>query len=119
MGERKLVARVRRADLPPGAQTRIDYPPFGVLLVNLSGVPYAIDDTCNHAGERLSKGDLDGCRVVCPAHGYAFDVRTGHLVEPAGLCDNQRTFEVATEADHFVVYDEVLDLVLRVVPREG
>jgi 3-phenylpropionate/trans-cinnamate dioxygenase ferredoxin component len=108
MGERKLVARVKKAELIPGAQKRLDYPPFGVLLVNLGGVPYAIDDTCNHAGESLSKGERDGCQVACPAHGYVFDVRTGHLVEPAGLCDNQRTFEVADEGDHFVVYDEVI-----------
>ena len=110
MGERKLVARVRKAELPPGTRKRLDYPPFGVLLVNLGGVPYAIDDTCNHAGESLSKGEIDGCRVVCPAHGYVFDFRTGHLVEPAGLCDNQRTFEVTAEGDHFAVYDEVLKL---------
>jgi|SRR5438094_3816490 len=112
MAHRKLVARVRRDELPPGARKRIDYPPFGVLLVNLSGVPYAIDDTCNHAGESLSKGEVDGCRVVCPAHGYIFDLRTGQLVEPAGLCDGQRTFEVTAEADHFVVYDQVLELLV-------
>src|SRR6266566_950393 len=110
MGERKLIARVKRAELPPGATKRIDYPPFHVLLVNLSGVPYAIDDTCNHAGESLSKGELDGCQVVCPAHGYTFDVRTGHLIEPVGLCENQRTFEVAFEADEFVVYDRTFDV---------
>jgi 3-phenylpropionate/trans-cinnamate dioxygenase ferredoxin subunit len=113
MGVRKLVGRVRKDELLPGDRKRLDYPPFGVLLVNLAGVPYAIDDTCNHAGESLSKGEMDGCRVVCPAHGYVFDVRTGHLVEPAGLCDNQRTFEVTAEAEHYVVYDEVLELLGR------
>jgi 3-phenylpropionate/trans-cinnamate dioxygenase ferredoxin subunit len=111
MGERKLIARVRRDELVPGARMRLDYPPFGVLLVNLAGVPYAIDDTCNHAGESLSKGEIVGCQVACPAHGYVFDLRTGHLVEPAGLCDNQRTFEVTVEGDHFAVYDDVLKLI--------
>jgi nitrite reductase/ring-hydroxylating ferredoxin subunit len=110
MGQRKLIAKVRKDQLLPGTRMRLDYPPFGVLLVNLAGVPYAIDDTCNHAGESLSKGEMDGCQIVCPAHGYVFDVRTGHLVEPAGLCDNQRTFEVTAEADHFAVYDDVLTL---------
>jgi 3-phenylpropionate/trans-cinnamate dioxygenase ferredoxin subunit len=110
MGQRKLIARVKRGDLPPGTQKRVDYPPFGVLLVNLAGVAYAIDDTCNHAGESLAKGELDGCKISCPAHGYLFDVRTGHLVEPVGLCDDQRTFEVTIEADDFVVYDDVLQL---------
>jgi 3-phenylpropionate/trans-cinnamate dioxygenase ferredoxin component len=116
MGLRKLVARLKKVDLPPGTKRRLYYPPFDVLVVNLGGVGYAIDDTCNHAGESLTKGELDGCQVACPAHGYVFDVRTGHLVEPAGLCENQRTFEVAAEADEFVVYDETFDL-LRPGPR--
>jgi len=111
MNRRKLVARLKKVDLPPGSRKRLDYPPFNVLIVNLDGVPYAIDDTCNHAGESLARGELDGCQIVCPAHGYLFDVRTGHLVQPAGLCDNQRTFEVTAEGDEFVVYDEVLALV--------
>jgi 3-phenylpropionate/trans-cinnamate dioxygenase ferredoxin component len=111
MERRKLVARLKKADLPAGTKKRVMYPPFHVLVVNLDGVPYAIDDTCNHAGESLVRGDLSGCQISCPAHGYLFDVRTGHLVQPAGLCDAQRTFEVTVEGDEFAIYDHVLELV--------
>jgi len=111
MALRKLVARVNRGELPPGTHRRLPYPPFDVLLVNLGGVPYAIDDTCNHAGESLTKGELHGHQISCPAHGYVFDVRTGKLVEPLGLCDNQRTFEVTIEGDQFAVYDEIIEIV--------
>jgi nitrite reductase/ring-hydroxylating ferredoxin subunit len=85
---------------------RLEYPPFHVLVANLGGIAYAIDDTCNHAGESLSKGDLCEGIVTCPAHGYVFDVCTGRLLTPPGLCPNQRTFEVASEGDDFAVYDE-------------
>ena len=97
---RKLVTRLKKADLPPGTRKRLDYPPFDVLIVNLGGVPYAIDDTCNHAGESLFKGDLDGCEVVCPAHGYVFDVRTGHLIQPVGLCESLRVAHSRGLCDH-------------------
>jgi nitrite reductase/ring-hydroxylating ferredoxin subunit len=110
MAVRKFVARINKNDLPAGAMRRLEYPPFDVLIVNLSGVPYALDDTCNHAGESLSKGPLEGHEIICPAHGYAFDVRTGELLSPPGLCDNQRTFEVVVEPDAFAVYDHVLSL---------
>jgi len=112
MERRKLVARLKKADLPSGAMLRVLYPPFHVLVVNLDGVPYAIDDTCNHAGDSLARGELSGCRIACPAHGYLFDVRTGHLVEPVGLCEAQRTFEITPEGDEFAIYDHVLNLVL-------
>jgi 3-phenylpropionate/trans-cinnamate dioxygenase ferredoxin subunit len=96
----------------PGTTRRLEYPPFNVLVANLGGVPFAIDDTCNHAGESLAKGDLDGPYVNCPAHGYIFDVRTGALVTPVGLCQDQRTFEIIAEGDEFVVYDYPLVLTL-------
>jgi nitrite reductase/ring-hydroxylating ferredoxin subunit len=112
MDRRKLVARLAKADLPAGTMRRVLYPPFHVLVVNLDGVPYAIDDTCNHAGDSLARGALSGCNISCPAHGYIFDVRTGRLIEPAGLCEPQRTFEVAPEGDEFAIYDHVLTLVL-------
>jgi nitrite reductase/ring-hydroxylating ferredoxin subunit len=38
---------------------------------------YAMENTCPHAGDPLSEGVLEGCVVVCPAHGWDFDVRTG------------------------------------------
>ena len=112
MDRRKLVARLKKTDLPAGTLRRVLYPPFHVLVVNLDGVPYAIDDTCNHAGDSLARGELSGCTISCPAHGYIFDVRTGHLVEPVGLCDAQRTFEITSEGDEFAIYDHVLTLVL-------
>jgi len=112
MDRRKLVARLKKADLTAGTMRRVHYPPFHVLVVNLDGVPYAIDDTCNHAGDSLARGELSGCNISCPAHGYIFDVRTGHLVTPVGLCDAQRTFEVTPEGDEFAIYDHVLTLVL-------
>jgi nitrite reductase (NADH) small subunit len=38
---------------------------------------FALDDACPHAGGSLSEGMLDAGAVVCPIHGYAYDVTTG------------------------------------------
>jgi nitrite reductase/ring-hydroxylating ferredoxin subunit len=38
---------------------------------------FAMDDACPHAGGSLSEGLLDAGAVVCPIHGYAYDVVTG------------------------------------------
>jgi nitrite reductase/ring-hydroxylating ferredoxin subunit len=38
---------------------------------------FALDDRCPHAGGSLSEGMLDSGAVVCPIHGYAYDVVTG------------------------------------------
>lgn len=68
------------ADLPPGASlaARVDGVP--VALFNVAGTVYAIHNVCPHAGAPLDRGARTGsCGeiVICPFHGWRFDVRTG------------------------------------------
>lgn len=59
---------------------RIEIAGTAVLLCNVAGTFYAVEDLCTHDGEPLDAGELDGCRVVCPRHGAAFDVTTGRAL---------------------------------------
>ncbi len=43
-----------------------------------SGELFCVDDWCPHAGASLAQGMLDDGVLVCPLHGFAYDVRTGH-----------------------------------------
>jgi nitrite reductase/ring-hydroxylating ferredoxin subunit len=39
---------------------------------------FAIQDSCTHSGESLSKGDVNYLgEVVCPWHGHRFNLKTG------------------------------------------
>jgi nitrite reductase/ring-hydroxylating ferredoxin subunit len=101
-----LVARVPLTSLAEGELVRIKYPPFDVLVTLCDGVPYAIEDACNHAGASLAEGFLrGGDRIVCPMHGYVFTMKSGELLAPRGLCDRQRTFEAKIEGDEVVIRD--------------
>lgn len=102
---KKLVARVPVSALLSARKLRLAYPPFDVLLIHADGAPYAIEDACSHAGASLAEGRLKGCEITCPMHGYVFDVRTGKLLIPRGLCPDQRRFDVVREGDDFAVYD--------------
>lgn len=48
-----------------------------VAIFNCDGKFYAIDNACKHQGGPLGEGELDGCTVVCPWHGWTYDVRNG------------------------------------------
>ena len=48
-----------------------------ILICNVDGRLYAIEDVCTHDGGPLDQGTLEGACVVCPRHGATFDVRTG------------------------------------------
>ena len=101
----KLVGRVPLARLAGGAMVQLAWPPFHVLVAMVDGAPCAIEDACNHAGASLSEGDRSGGCVVCPMHGYLFELSTGRLVEPRGLCDDQRRLIARVETDDVVVWD--------------
>jgi nitrite reductase/ring-hydroxylating ferredoxin subunit len=103
-------ARVRVGTVPlraleGGAMVRLEHPPFHVLVSLVEGVPRAIEDACNHAGASLSEGERRGCLVECPMHGYLFDLGTGQLVAPPGLCADQRILEARLVGHDVEVWD--------------
>lgn len=62
---------------PPGASLELVAGEAMIALFNVDGTLYALDGVCPHQGGPLGKGELDGCIVTCPWHGWQFDVRNG------------------------------------------
>jgi len=102
----KFVARVKLDEVKEKGTVRLDYPPFDVLVAYVDGQFYAIEDACNHAGASLAEGWLEDMCVVCPMHGYVFDLASGKLLRPRGLCSDQRTYRVSLEGDDLVILDD-------------
>jgi nitrite reductase/ring-hydroxylating ferredoxin subunit len=101
----KLVGRIPLTRLEGGAMARLEYAPFHVLVALVGAEPVAIEDSCNHAGASLSEGTRRGDCVACPMHGYVFELRTGRLVEPRGLCSDQRKFVARRDGQEVSVWD--------------
>lgn len=47
-------------------------------VYNVDGTYYSTDDACPHQGGPLGDGFLEGKCIICPWHGWAFDVVTGN-----------------------------------------
>lgn len=56
-----------------------------ILIANIDGAYYALDNRCPHMSGSLADGRLEGSVVVCPRHGASFDVRTGKAVRDPRL----------------------------------
>jgi nitrite reductase/ring-hydroxylating ferredoxin subunit len=65
------------AEIPEGCGLRVSLRGRTLGLYRIDAHVYAMDDACPHAGYSLSEGDLCGRHIVCPAHGWEFDVATG------------------------------------------
>lgn len=74
--------------IPPRGQRRLwRHDGQLIVLFNVDGTLYAIDDTCPHAGASLAGGKLQGRLLQCPAHGLKFDLADGcmHLRSSPGM----------------------------------
>lgn len=45
----------------------------------------AVDAVCPHRGGPLADGLTDDCVIVCPLHGYTFDLSSGSEISGADL----------------------------------
>jgi 3-phenylpropionate/trans-cinnamate dioxygenase ferredoxin component len=55
---------------------------IAIVVFNIDGELYAIEDICTHDGGELASGELRGYEIECPRHGARFDVRTGAVLNP-------------------------------------
>ena len=62
-----------------------------------SGAVYASSAACPHQGGPLADGLLGGASVICPLHGFVFDLRTGEA--PGRECGRLATYPVSVGLD--------------------
>lgn len=66
-------------DVPVGECRGILVEGRDVGLFNVGGDIFAMDNICPHRGAPLADGRLEGSEIVCPWHGWTFDVKSGSL----------------------------------------
>lgn len=67
----------RREDLKAGEGTIVFVETKRLALFEVEGELFCIKNSCPHAGGHLGRGRVQGCKVFCPRHDWAFDVQTG------------------------------------------
>lgn len=92
---------VKASELAPGVMTWAVVDRRRILVANVDGAFYALEDACGHRRAPLSKGTLAGHVIECPLHFATFDVRTGKLLSGPTAADVP-TYEVRVEKD--IVY---------------
>jgi 3-phenylpropionate/trans-cinnamate dioxygenase ferredoxin subunit len=70
---------IEASEIPPGERLFIEIDDQPIIIFNVDGEFYAVDDECTHDNGPLSDGDLEGHCVTCPRHGAMFDIRSGKV----------------------------------------
>jgi nitrite reductase/ring-hydroxylating ferredoxin subunit len=71
-----------KSDIGMGKMKKVALDDIEILIVNVNGDYYAVNNMCTHFGGDLSEGLLEGNIVTCPNHQAKFDVTTGKVVSP-------------------------------------
>ena len=91
-----LVRICSQAELPaPGSVAEFTVAGRALCVANVDGSIAVLDNVCPHEEGPLGEGTIEDGRVVCPWHGYAYDVRTGQSAQDPDL--KATVFESAVE----------------------
>lgn len=88
MADFRTVARVE--DVPAGGRIVVEYKRDWVVIFNIDGTLYALEDRCSHEDVPLSDGMLHGCEIECTQHGARFDLRDGSVKAPPAFAPVRR-----------------------------
>jgi 3-phenylpropionate/trans-cinnamate dioxygenase ferredoxin subunit len=69
-------------EIMPGDYASAEVGDAFVVVYNIGGEFFAIDDVCTHDGGGLAGGAIEDHQVICPRHGARFCLRTGRALTP-------------------------------------
>lgn len=96
------------ADLQDNIGVRVEIGDRIIAVFKTGQKVIAVGDTCPHMGASLAEGYLDGNTVICPWHGWVFDVDNG--TSPFDEEARVPTYRVTVEnGDVFVEIDATAD----------
>ncbi|MFA4907263.1 MAG: Rieske 2Fe-2S domain-containing protein [archaeon] len=90
-----------KAQLKLGSAMVVEAEGKKYALYNVDGKFYATINECPHRQGPLGEGVVDGENVICPWHGWQFNVKTG--VSPVNPAAKIETKKVRVEGDAIVM----------------
>jgi nitrite reductase (NADH) small subunit len=97
----EFVRVASKKEIPSGEGRMFDVAGRPVAIFNIRGTLHAIDNRCEHQQGPLADGDVEGCIVTCPWHGWTYDVTTGE--SPDDPDTRVASFVIKVEGDDVLV----------------
>lgn len=93
----------KTTEIVSGQMKKVSFDGKEIVVCNIDGNYFAIDDTCTHSGASLSEGKLEDSTITCDWHGAQFECKTGKLVKFPVEIANLKSYNVIVESDDVVV----------------
>ena len=86
----EFVRAAGTSEIAPGQAQLVTVKGKEIVLFNVEGAFFALDNACTHEEGPLAEGEVLGHEVTCPWHGATFDIRTGEVLRPPAYEDVAR-----------------------------
>ena len=93
------------SEIEPGGYRVVELEDTDVVVFNLDGEFYALEDVCTHDGAELSGGSIEEDCIVCPRHGARFCIKTGEALTPPAYEPTEKFPTQVTDAGTVQVRD--------------
>lgn len=92
-------------ELTAGMYQLLELDQVELLLVNIAGEFFAIENRCSHDGGELNGGEICAAEITCPRHGARFNLKTGAVLS-APAFENIATYPVRVIDNMVQVFDQ-------------
>ncbi|MGD0204407.1 MAG: Rieske 2Fe-2S domain-containing protein [Candidatus Bathyarchaeia archaeon] len=106
--EGEFLEAAKVSDLEKGVMRSVELKGIDILIANVDGRFYGLDDRCGHMNALLSMGTLNGKIVTCPFHYGQFDVTTGQKVKDPVSESFKDMDKLPEEMQKFLIYAKKL-----------
>jgi nitrite reductase/ring-hydroxylating ferredoxin subunit len=81
MSKSNFVACLKESELQEGKMKAVRVKGNPILLAKVNNQVFGVSNNCPHMGCEFQGGILTGYVVMCPCHGWKFDLRNGQYQE--------------------------------------
>ena len=81
MGQEDFVSSIKESEIKEGKMKAVRIKGRSILLIRQGGQVFGVSNLCPHMGCSLEGGILRDYLVMCPCHGWKFDIRNGQYEE--------------------------------------
>ncbi len=85
MASDSFVPILTDSELKEGQIIRVQISGRSILLIMKGGKVFGLSNSCPHMGCSIDKGILREYLVMCPCHGWKFDIRNGQYEENSAI----------------------------------
>ncbi len=100
-GLAEFVKVAQVSQLGHGKSMVVEAKGIAIALHNVGGKVFATGNTCAHRGGPLGEGVLEGNAIMCPWHGWQYDVTNGKCATMPSA--HVQTYKVKIEGEHILV----------------